>query len=69
MRTGHLTVRELASVVGKMMAMVTAIPAVRLVTRECYAVLRPEGDDYDVQVELTSEVRHELVQAVRWVRM
>jgi hypothetical protein len=37
------TFRELASVLGKIMSMRIAVPAVSMMTHECYKLLRPEG--------------------------
>ena len=60
------SVRELASVVGKVMSMQVAVPAVRRMTAECYGLIRPDGD-WDRTVRLTEAVLHELLQVVDWV--
>ena len=38
------SVRELASVVGKVMSMQVAVPAVRMMPAECYGLIWPDGD-------------------------
>jgi hypothetical protein len=38
------SVRELASVVGKVMSMHVGVPAVRMMAAECYGLIRPDGD-------------------------
>ena len=60
------SVRELASVVGKIMSMQVAVPAMRMMIAECYGLIRPDGD-WDRKVLLTEAVLHELLQVVDWV--
>ena len=60
------SVRELASVVGKIMSMQVAVPAVRMMTAECYGLIRPEGDS-DRTIILTNEVLNELLLVMDWV--
>lgn len=60
------TFRELASVVGKIMSMQVAVPAVRMLTHEAYRLIRPEGE-WDDSVVLTKEVVEELLAVVDWV--
>ena len=57
------SVHELASVVGKVMFMQVAVLAVRMVTAECYGLIRPDGD-WDRRVQLTEAVLRELLQVV-----
>jgi hypothetical protein len=60
------TFRELASVVGKIMSMQIAVPAVRMMTHESYKLIRPEGE-WDNATVLTKEVVEELMQVVQWI--
>ena len=60
------SVRELASVVGKVMSLQVAVPAVRMMTAECYGLIWPDGD-WDRRVQLTEAVLRELVLVVDWV--
>ena len=60
------SVRELASVVGKVMSMQVAVPTVRMMTAECYGLIRPDGD-WDRRVQLTEDVLRELLLVVDWV--
>ena len=63
---GDSSVRALASVVGKIMSMQVAVPAVRMMTTACYALIRPDGD-WDRKIVLTEEVLRELLQIVDWI--
>jgi hypothetical protein len=60
------TFRELASVVGKIMSMQVAVPAVRMLTHEAYRLIRPEGE-WDNSVVLTKAVVDELLEVVDWI--
>ena len=60
------TVRALASVVGKVMSMSIAVPAVRMVTAGLYRLVRPEGDWDRAQVVTTALVE-ELCAVLEWV--
>ena len=60
------SVRELASVVSKVMSMQVAVPAVRMMTAECYGLIRPDGD-WDRRVQLTEAVLRELLLVMDWV--
>jgi hypothetical protein len=61
------TIRALASVVGKVMSMQLAVPAVRMMSAGLYKLVRPEGN-WDRSVPLTRVVLSELAGAVDWVR-
>jgi len=61
------TVRAIASVVGKIMSMQVAVPAVRMVSAGLYALVRPDGD-WDRSQEVTEELVSELCGAVKWVQ-
>lgn len=61
------TVRAIASVVGKIMSMQIAVPAVRMVSAGLHALIRPEGD-WDRAQEVTEQLVLELCEAVRWVQ-
>lgn len=61
--------RELASVAGKIVSMAPAIPAARMLTRACYSLVRPGERDWDDEVELTEEVREELMEVVTSLRV
>ena len=60
------SVRELASVVGKVMFTQVAVPAVRMMTAECYGLIWPDGD-WDRRVQLTEAVLRELLRVVDWM--
>jgi hypothetical protein len=60
------TFRELASVVGKVMSMQVAVPAVRMLTHEVYRLIRP-GGEWDNTVVLTKEVVDALLAVVEWI--
>ena len=60
------TFRELASVLGKVLSMRIAVPAVSMMTHECYKLLRPEGE-WDNSVKLTTAVVEELMHVVEWI--
>ena len=60
------TFRELASMVGKVMSMQVAVPAVRMLTHEVYRLIRPEGE-WDNSVVLTRKVVDELLMVVQWI--
>ena len=65
-----VTMRELASVAGKVIAMSVAIPAARLLTKACYQLVRPGGEEdvgYDAEVEVSEEVRVELGELLQWI--
>ena len=66
-----VTMRELASVAGKVMSVSIAIPAVRLLTRECYNLVRPdrESEGYDASVPVSEEVRGELLELCEWIQV
>ena len=64
------TMRELASVAGKVVSMSVAIPAARLLTRACYQLVRPVRDDelgYDKEVEVSEDVRREMRDLLQWI--
>ena len=46
--------------------MQVAVPVVRMMTAECYGLIRPDGD-WDRSVQLTEAVLRELLQVVDWV--
>ena len=60
------TVRAIASVVGKIMSMQIAVPAVRMMSAGLHALIRPEGD-WDRSQKVTEELVLELCEAVQWV--
>ena len=60
----ELSFRQLASILGKIMSMQIAVPTIKMLTEECYAVLRP-GDDWEAQAPLTEAVLEELAEVVR----
>ena len=60
------SVRALASVVGKVMSMQIAVPAVRMMTSACYGLIRPDGD-WDRSVQLTGPVIRELLEVMQWI--
>ena len=62
-----VTVRELASIAGKVMSLQVAVPAVRMMTRELYGLIRPDGD-WDRRVLLTDGVISELISVVGWIQ-
>ena len=68
-RATDASVRELASVAGKVVSMVPAIPAAMMMTKECYKLVRPEGGDWDAEVKITQEVRDELMEIVKMIRV
>ena len=49
--------------------MVPAIPAVRMMTKECYKLVRPEDGDCDTEVKITQEVRDGLMEIVKMIRV
>ena len=51
------SVRELASVAGKVICMAPAVPAVRLLTHETYKLVRPEEGDWDTTTVITEAVK------------
>lgn len=61
--------RELASVAGKTVSMAPAVPGARMLTRACYSLVRPGEFEWDEQVELTEEVRLELLEVVHSLRV
>ena len=65
------TMRELASVAGKVMSVSVAIPAARLLTRECYNLVRPDrgGLGYDASVPISEEARAELLELCEWIEV
>jgi len=73
-RTGgsKAAMKELSSVAGKVMSMSLAIPAVKLLTKECYRLIRPSNGGWDSEVEVTPELKEELleiaVKAREWNR-
>ena len=68
-RATDASVRELASAVGKVVSMVPAIPAVRMMTKECYKLVRPEDGDWDTEVKITHEGGDELMEIVKMIRV
>ena len=60
------TFRELAKVLGKILSMRIAVPAVSMMTHECFKLLRPEGE-WDNSVKLTREVVEELMGVMEWI--
>jgi hypothetical protein len=60
------TFRQIASVVGKIMSLMVAVPAVRMLTREAYALVRPEGQ-WDNSTALTEEVVKELLEVMEYI--
>ena len=54
--------RELASVAGKVMSMSLAIPAARLLTKECYSLIRPSEVGWEGEVEITAALKEELLE-------
>ena len=62
----ELSFRQLASILGKVMPMQIAVSAVKMLTKECYAALRP-GDNWEAQALLTEAVLEELAEVVRWI--
>jgi hypothetical protein len=60
------TFRQLASVLGKVLSMRIAVPAVAMMTHECYSLLRPEGE-WDNTTVLTRAVVEELVGVMDWI--
>ena len=61
------TVRRLASLAGKLIAMSSAIPFARLLTRETYRCICPEKG-WDATAEVTPGMLLELTEVVRWLR-
>jgi hypothetical protein len=64
--SGAAAVRALASVTGKIMSMQIAVPAVRMMTAECYKLIRPDGD-WDRSIKLTDAVVKELLEVLQWI--
>ena len=62
------SVRELASVAGKVISMAPAVPAVRLLTHETYKLVRPEEGDWDTTTVITDAVKAELREVLEWTR-
>jgi hypothetical protein len=60
------TLRQIASIVGKIMSMMVAVPAVRMLTREVYALVRPEGE-WDNSTKLTAAVVKELLEVMEYI--
>jgi hypothetical protein len=58
--------RKWASVLGKIINMKTAVPSLAMMTFECFALLRPEGE-WDNSTELTKVVVEELLQIMEWI--
>lgn len=61
------TFRELARILGKILSLQIAVPAVKMLTRDSYALLRPEGE-WDDSAHITEDVVQELIRAVAWVQ-
>ena len=62
------SMRELASVAGKVISMSVAIPAARLLTRACYQLVRPDKQEgYDKEVVVSEEVRWEMNMLLKWI--
>ena len=61
------TVRCIASIVGKIMSMQLAVPAVRIVSAGLYDLVRPKGD-WDRSQVVTEDLVEELCGAVKWVQ-
>ena len=62
------SVRELASVAGKVISMAPAVPAARLLTHETYKLVRPEDGDWDTTAVITEAVKAELREVLEWTR-
>ena len=60
------TFRKLASVLGKTISMQIAVPSLAMMTFECFALLRPEGE-WDNSTKLTKVVVEELLQIMEWI--
>ena len=60
-------VRAIASIVGKVMSLQIAIPAVRIVSAGLYSLIRPDGD-WDRSQPVTEDLVQELCDAVKWVQ-
>ena len=60
------TSRELVRVVGGIMSMQIACPTVRMMTHECYQLIRPEGE-WNNSTELTEAMLGELAGVVDWI--
>ena len=61
--------RDLASVAGKVMSMTLAIPAARLLTKECYNLIRPSEVGWEGEAEVTQELRDELLDIATKARV
>ena len=61
------SMRELASVAGKVISMSIAIPAARLLTRECYNLIRPKDHDFEEEVQITPQLREEMAELLQWL--
>ena len=61
------SMRELASVAGKIVSISVAIPAARLLTKECYEMIRPKEWDFEEEVSITPELRAEMAELLLWI--
>jgi len=62
------SMRELASIAGKVVSLAAAVPAVRLLTRECYELIRPTQGGWESKVPITEELKAELLLVASDVR-
>ena len=66
--TPHATFRTMASIVGKLISFVPAMPAARMFSRETYACIRPKNHDFDATGPVTPEMVQQLTGAIKHIR-